>query len=146
MTSKAVAREVRARYEEIVSISSRDAVQARLRRVRQVQRSAEQDMFFLALETARRSPVTRECSIYGCATSGDLATRICDADASWFSAVAGFSADYAAHVMLCALEVAERLPLLFARLLEGRTRPYLAQRVAEETLTLSDEAARFVDA
>src|SRR5699024_9537367 len=48
--------------------------------------------------------------------------------------------------MLCALEVAERLPLLFARLLEGRTRPYLAQQVAEQTLELSDAAARFVDA
>src|SRR5699024_2963807 len=97
-------------------------------------------------ETGRRSPVTRECSLFGCTTSAEYRVRICDLDASWFSVVAGFSADYAAHVMLCALEVAERLPLLFARLLEGRTRPYLAQQVAEQTLELSDAAARFVDA
>src|SRR5699024_7402730 len=41
---------------------------------------------------------------------------------------------------------AERLPLLYERVLDGRTRPYTARLVAEQTLTLTDEAARFVDA
>src|SRR5699024_792400 len=61
-------------------------------------------------------------------------------------AVAGFSQEGAFCLLTQALEIAERLPRLYERVLDGRTRPYMARMVAEETLNLSDEAALFVDA
>src|SRR5699024_1871342 len=89
MSSKAV-RESRAKSAEVAAIPSEDAVLARVREVRKTQRDAELELFLLALETARRSPVTEECSIIDCRTSRDLPVSYCDRATNWFAAVAGF--------------------------------------------------------
>ncbi len=44
-----------------------------------------------------------------------------------------------------ALELRHRLPRVWRRVVKGDLRPYLARRVADQTLSLSPEAASFVD-
>ncbi|MPV51190.1 hypothetical protein GCG21_14485 [Pseudactinotalea sp. HY160] len=144
MSTKA-ARQMRARRAEIASIASEDAVLDRVRQVRKVQAGAEADLFFLAIEIAQRSPVTEECGAWSCHTDLALGVSYCDSVANWFAAVTGFSTDAAQAMLLEALEVAERLPLLYGRVLDGRTRAHTARLVAEQTLGLTVEAARFVD-
>ncbi|MPV48645.1 hypothetical protein GCG21_01180 [Pseudactinotalea sp. HY160] len=144
MSTKAV-RQMRARRAEIASLASEDAVLDRVRQVRKVQAGAEADLFFLAIELAQRSPVTEECGAWSCHTDLALGVSYCDSVANWFAAVTGFSTDAAQAMLLEALEVAERLPLLYGRVLDGRTRAYTARLVAEQTLGLTVEAARFVD-
>ncbi|QGH70260.1 HNH endonuclease signature motif containing protein [Pseudactinotalea sp. HY158] len=144
MSTKA-ARQMRARRAEIASIASEDAVLDRVRQVRKVQAGAEADLFFLAIEIAQRSPVTEECGAWSCHTDLALGVSYCDSAANWFAAVTGFSTDAAQAMLLEALEVAERLPLLYGRVLDGRTRAHTARLVAEQTLGLTVEAARFVD-
>src|SRR5699024_3688517 len=87
-----------------------------------------------------------ECSIIDCRTSRDLPVAYCDRATDWFAAVAGFSEEGAFCLLIQALEISRRLPRLYERVLDGRTRPYMARMVADETLNLSDEAALFVDA
>ncbi|MPV51098.1 hypothetical protein GCG21_14010 [Pseudactinotalea sp. HY160] len=144
MSTKA-ARQMRARRAEIASLASEDAVLDRVRQVRKVQAGAEADLFFLAIEIAQRSPVTEDCGAWSCHTDLALGVSYCDSAANWFAAVTGFSTDAAQAMLLEALEVAERLPLLYGRVLDGRTRAHTARLVAEQTLGLNDEAARFVD-
>ncbi|MPV49485.1 hypothetical protein GCG21_05605 [Pseudactinotalea sp. HY160] len=144
MSTKA-ARQMRARRAEIASIASEDAVLDRVRQVRKVQAGAEADLFFLAIEIAQRSPVTEECGAWSCHTDLALGVSYCDSAANWFAAVTGFSTDAAQAMLLEALEVAERLPLLYGRVLDGRTRAHTARLVAEQTLGLTVEAAGFVD-
>ncbi|QGH70320.1 hypothetical protein [Pseudactinotalea sp. HY158] len=143
--STRAARQMRARRAEIASLASEDAVLDRVRQVRKVQAGAEADLFFLAIEIAQRSPVTEDCGDWSCHTDLALGVSYCDSAANWFAAVTGFSTDAAQAMLLEALEVAERLPLLYGRVLDGRTRAHTARLVAEQTLGLNVEAARFVD-
>ncbi len=62
-----------------------------------------------------------------------------------FAAALGLPAGAGRTLVGHALELAHRLPKLWARVQDGSLAPWRARRVAEETLCLSPEAAAFVD-
>jgi hypothetical protein len=63
-----------------------------------------------------------------------------------FATALGLSADAGRNLVGQTLELAHRLPRLWARVQAGSLAPWRARRIAEETLHLSLEAAAFVDA
>jgi hypothetical protein len=62
------------------------------------------------------------------------------------AAALGLSAESGRHLVAQALELAHRLPRVWARVQEGSLAPWRAKRIADATLHLSLEAASFVDA
>ncbi len=62
-----------------------------------------------------------------------------------FATAVGMSQESGRHYMGQALELAHRLPRLWARVMDGSLASWRARRVAENTLHLSPEAAGFVD-
>jgi hypothetical protein len=62
-----------------------------------------------------------------------------------FATTLGITQDSGRHLIGQALELAHRLPKLWARVLDGSLPAWRARRVAEHTLHLSVEAAGFVD-
>ncbi|HEX2894759.1 MAG TPA: DUF222 domain-containing protein [Marmoricola sp.] len=63
-----------------------------------------------------------------------------------FATALGLSADAGRNLVGLALELAHRLPRVWARVQRGSLAPWRAKRIAEHTLHLSPEAASFVDA
>src|SRR5215211_1986000 len=63
-----------------------------------------------------------------------------------FATALGLSAEAGRHLVAHALELAHRLPRLWARVQDGALAPWRARRVAEQTLDLTMEAAGWVDA
>src|SRR3954454_20344419 len=62
-----------------------------------------------------------------------------------FAAALGLSAGAGRNLVGQALELAHRLPKTWARVQDGSLAPWRARRIAEETLSLSAEAAGHVD-
>ena len=62
-----------------------------------------------------------------------------------FAAASGLSTDAGKRYVGHALELRYRLPRVWRRVREWRSRPWLARRIAEKTLLLSMDAAAFVD-
>src|SRR3569833_4392929 len=62
------------------------------------------------------------------------------------AAALGMSAESGRHLVAQALELAHRLPRTWARVQAGSLAPWRAKRIADATLHLSAEAAKFVDA
>ncbi|HEX2894841.1 MAG TPA: DUF222 domain-containing protein, partial [Marmoricola sp.] len=63
-----------------------------------------------------------------------------------FATALGMTADAGRNLVGLALELAHRLPKVWARVQAGSLAPWRAKRIAEHTLHLSPEAAGFVDA
>ncbi|HEX2895477.1 MAG TPA: DUF222 domain-containing protein [Marmoricola sp.] len=63
-----------------------------------------------------------------------------------FATALGMTADAGRNLVGQALELAHRLPKVWARVQAGSLAPWRAKRIAEHTLHLSPEAAGFVDA
>jgi hypothetical protein len=61
------------------------------------------------------------------------------------AAALGLSAESGRNLVAQALELAHRLPKVWARVQDGSLAPWRAKRIAEATLHLSPEAAAFVD-
>jgi hypothetical protein len=62
-----------------------------------------------------------------------------------FATALGLSAGSGRNLLAQALELSYRLPKLWARVQAGQLAPWRARRIAEETLTLTAEAAGWVD-
>ena len=71
-----------------------------------------------------------------------LVSEFCLAE---FAAVVGMRPEAGRYFIAHALELAHRLPLLFARVMNGDVPVWRARRIAEQTLILSPEAAAYVD-
>ena len=82
----------------------------------------------------------------GIPIAGDGAPLVSEFAVTEFAAALGLSAGSGRVLVGQALELAYRLPRLWARVLAGELAPWRARRIAEETQTLSVEAAGWVDA
>jgi hypothetical protein len=82
----------------------------------------------------------------GIPIAGEGAPLVSEFAVAEFAAALGLSAESGRHLIAQALELAHRLPRLWARVCEGSLAPWRARRIAEETLLLAPEAADFVDA
>jgi hypothetical protein len=72
-----------------------------------------------------------------------LVNEYCIAD---FAAALGLKTEAGRHLVAHAVELAHRLPHLYARVMVGAVPVWRARRIAEQTLVLSAEAAAYVDA
>jgi len=84
-----------------------------------------------------------ECPVPIAGQGAPLVAEFCVAE---FAAVLGMSTDAGRRLLAHALELAYRLPRLWARVRAGEVAVWRARRVAEETLPLCADAAGFIDA
>jgi hypothetical protein len=82
----------------------------------------------------------------GIAIAGQGAPLVSEFAVAEFAAALGLSAESGRNLVGQALELAHRLPKVWARVRSGQLAPWRARRIAEHTLVLSLEAAAFVDA
>src|SRR3954453_10375337 len=81
----------------------------------------------------------------GIPIAGDGAPLVSEFAVADFATALGLSAGAGRNLVGQALELAHRLPKLWARVQAGSLAPWRARRVAEQTLCLSMEAAEYVD-
>src|SRR4051795_4060198 len=81
----------------------------------------------------------------GIPIAGQGAPLVSEFAVAEFAAALGLSSAAGRTLVGQALELAHRLPRLWARVQDGSLAPWRARRVAEETLALSEEAAAYVD-
>src|SRR3954465_1627421 len=81
----------------------------------------------------------------GIPIAGQGAPLVSEFAVAEFAAALGLSATVGRTLVGQALELAHRLPRLWARVQDGSLAPWRARRVAEDTLALSEEAAAYVD-
>src|SRR3954447_9715636 len=81
----------------------------------------------------------------GLPIAGDGAPMVSEFAVAEFASALGLSAGAGRNLVGQALELAHRLPKLWARVQAGSLAPWRARRVAEQTLALSMEAAEYVD-
>src|SRR3954447_1821287 len=81
----------------------------------------------------------------GIPIAGDGAPLVSQFAVAEFAVALGLSAGAGRNLVGHALELAHRLPKLWARVQAGSLAPWRARRVAEQTLALSMEAAAYVD-
>src|SRR3954454_1458889 len=81
----------------------------------------------------------------GIPIAGDGAPLVSQFAVAEFAAALGLSSGAGRTLVGHALELAHRLPRLWARVQDGSLAPWRARRVAEDTLVLSEEAAAYVD-
>src|SRR3954470_2527536 len=81
----------------------------------------------------------------GIPIAGDGAPFVSEFAVAEFASALGLSAGAGRNLVGQALELAHRLPKLWARVQAGSLAPWRARRVAEQTLSLSMEAATYVD-
>lgn len=128
------------------------AVLAKARRVQEEVRAGEAVILDQAVRWAALHEVTDPDSIE-VATWADtpvplagqgapLVSEYCIAD---FAAAIGLKTEAGRHLVAHALELAHRLPHLYARVMVGAVPVWRARRIAEQTLALSPEAAAYVD-
>lgn len=128
------------------------AVLAKARRVQDEVRAGEAVILEQAVAWAALHEVTDPDS-YEVATWGDtplplagegapLVNEYCIAE---FAAAIGMKTESGRHFLAHAVELAHRLPHLYARVLVGAVPVWRARRIAEQTLVLSSEAAAHVD-
>jgi hypothetical protein len=82
----------------------------------------------------------------GIPIAGDGAPLVSEFAVCEFATALGLPAVAGRNLVGQALELAHRLPNLWARVQDGSLAPWRARRIAEDTLDLSFEAAAFVDA
>ena len=81
----------------------------------------------------------------GMPVAGEGAPLVAEFAITEFAAAIGVSTDAGRRYVGHALELAHRLPRVWRRVVKGDLRPWLARRIADQTLLLSPEAAGFVD-
>src|SRR3954451_22552888 len=131
------------------------AVLAAARGLRREANAAEAGILAQAVAWARIHEVTEvgEAATWwagrgqdtGIPIAGEGAPLIAEFAVLEFATVLGLSADSGRNLVAQALELAHRLPRTWARVQTGSLAPWRARRIAEQTLTLSAEAAGFVD-
>ncbi len=132
------------------------AVLASARRARAAANAAETQVLLDAVEWCRLHEVT---DLEGAATllagpgqdtgipiAGEGAPLVSEFAVAEFASALGLSAGSGRVLVGHALELAHRLPKVWARVLAGELVPWRARRIAEETQVLSCEAAGWVDA
>src|SRR3954454_10224124 len=131
------------------------AVLAAARRARATANAAETEVLLQAVEWAHLHQVTdpEQASTVlvehghdtGIPIAGDGAPLVSEFAVAEFASALGLSAGAGRNLVGQALEMAHRLPKLWARVQAGSLPPWRARRVAEQTLCLSMEAAAYVD-
>ena len=81
----------------------------------------------------------------GMPVAGEGAPLVAEFSVTEFAAALGLSTDAGKRYVGHALELRYRLPRVWKRVMSGGLRPWLARRIAEKTLLLSQDAAGFVD-
>ena len=81
----------------------------------------------------------------GMPVAGEGAPLVAEFAITEFAAAIGVSTDAGRRYVGHALELCHRLPRVWRRVVKGDLRPWLARRIADQTLLLSPEAAAFVD-
>jgi len=81
----------------------------------------------------------------GIPLAGEGAPLVSEFAVAEFGTALGLTAGSGRHLFAHALELAHRLPRVWARVQAGDLAPWRARRIADETLTLSPEAAGWVD-
>jgi hypothetical protein len=82
----------------------------------------------------------------GIPIAGEGAPLVSEFAVAEFATALGLTAESGRNLMAQAMELAYRLPRLWARVTAGQLAPWRARRIAEETLILSADAAGWVDA
>src|SRR3954453_6223763 len=131
------------------------AVLAAARRARATANAAEAEVLLQAVQWACLHQVTDpdEASTVlvehghdtGIPIAGDSAPLVSEFAVAEFASALGLSAGAGRNLVGQALELAHRLPKLWARVQAGSLAPWRARRVAEQTLSLSMDAAAYVD-
>src|SRR3954451_8398435 len=131
------------------------AVLAAARRARATANAAEAEVLFQAVQWAQLHQVIHpdEASTVlvehghdtGIPIAGEGAPLVSEFAVAEFASALGLSAGAGRNLVGQALELAHRLPKLWARVQSGSLAPWRARRVAEQTLALSMEAAQYVD-
>src|SRR4051812_21581989 len=131
------------------------AVLAAARRARATANAAEAEILLQAVEWAHLHQVTdpEQASTVlvehghdtGIPIAGQGAPLVSEFAVAEFASALGLSAGAGRNLVGHALELAHRLPKLWARGQAGSLAPWRARRVAEQTLCLSMEAAQYVD-
>src|SRR3954462_4062912 len=131
------------------------AVLAAARRARATANAAEAEILLQAVEWAHLHQVIdpEQASTVlvehghdtGIPIAGQGAPLVSEFAVAEFASALGLSAGAGRNLVGHALELAHRLPKLWARVQAGSLAPWRARRVAEQTLALSFEAAAYVD-
>src|SRR3954464_9265786 len=131
------------------------AILAAARAARRAENAAAAQVLAQAVEWAHLHPVTdlRNASTVlvehgqdtGIPIAGQGAPLVSEFAVAEFAAALGLSSGAGRTLVGQALELAHRLPRLWARVQAGSLAPWRARRVAEQTLALSMEAAAYVD-
>src|SRR4051812_8009256 len=131
------------------------AVLAAARAARRAENAAAAQVLAQAVDWAHLHPVSDldDASTVLVEHGQDTGIPIAGPGAPWvsefavaeFAAALGLSPAAGRTLVGQALELAHRLPRLWARVQDGSLAPWRARRVAEETLAVSEEAAAYVD-
>jgi hypothetical protein len=131
------------------------SVLAAARAARRAENRAAADVLSQAVEWAALHEVTdvNEAATWragrgqdtGIPIAGEGAPLVSEFAALEFATALGMSAESGRNLLAQALELAHRLPKLWKRVQAGPLAPWRARRIAEQTLSLSPEAAAFVD-
>jgi hypothetical protein len=131
------------------------AVLAVARRARKVANAAEAQVLAQAVEWARLHEVDllADAATWsagrgqdtGIPLAGPGAPLVSEFAVAEFGTALGLSSGLGRVLVAHAVELAHRLPRVWARVQAGGLAPWRARRIAEETLVLSPEAAAFVD-
>jgi hypothetical protein len=82
----------------------------------------------------------------GILLGGDGCPLVAEFSVAEFAAAIGVGTESGKHLIGQALELAHRLPRLWARVVDGEVLAWRARRIAEQTIALTTEAAGFLDA
>src|SRR3954464_2844533 len=131
------------------------AILAAARAARRAENAAATEVLFQAVQWSQLHQVTNpdEASTVlvehghdtGIPIAGDGAPLVSEFAVAEFASALGPSAGAGRNLVGQALELAHRLPKLWARVQAGSLAPWRGRRVAEQTLCLSMEAATYVD-
>src|SRR3954451_2588773 len=131
------------------------AVLAAARRARATANAAEAEVLLQAVQWAQLHEVTdpdQASTVLvehghdpGIPIAGDGAPLGSEFAVAEFASALGLSAGAGRNLVGPALELAHRLPKLWARVQAGSLAPWRARRIAEQTLCLSMDAAAYVD-
>ena len=131
------------------------AVLAAARAARRAENVAAAEVLFQAIEWARLHQVDDldDAATWpaghgqdtGIPLAGDGAPLVSEFAVAEFASALGLSAGSGRNLLAQVLELAYRLPKVWARVRSGSLAPWRARRIAEETLILTPDAAAFVD-
>src|SRR3954447_15281805 len=138
-----------------ISTLDATAVLAAARAARKAENTAATDVLAQAVEWARLHEVTDldDAATWwagrgvdtGIPIAGEGAPLIGEFSVAEFATALGMTAESGRNLLAQAIELAHRLPRVWARVRSGQLAPWRARRIAEQTLCLSPQAAAFVD-